>query len=335
MAPPPAPVPGLFPAAGRVHLLGGSNHAGKSTLLAQICHSLLSGDPFFGYEVTRFTPSNLFVVFCDRTIEDNMQWMRKLPTQPTILSLVDDHDYMGKIKGSYFSYKKLSGYEQFRWLLDRLNPPRGSLILPDVFSNVFVGNDIQNQTETRSNMIAIASDCAELGITVLGTCYGVKIQEDKKTRYKRLIDRIIGSATFRGSASTVAYLTTPSEAGLDETLNAPENTQILEIVPRDDPETRLLIRRRSDGFFEQVSANTVRQTETVLKISCKDAVQTLLSSTPDARVPIATIYSNLNPPFSQGAIDKALQRLKEEGSAINPARGYYQATGLYEPVRSN
>lgn len=325
------PVPGLFPGGGRIHLLGGSNYAGKSTIMAQLCDSLLRGVDFFGFPVTKFSPENLHVVFCDRIEDDNMEWLDKLTIKPSVLSLVDDKIYIEKIKKNDFSdrFNPVSGYEQFKWIVEKIKPAPGSFIILDVFSNVFIGRDIQNNGETRANMIAIANHCKYLNVSILGTCYGVKIQSDKASRYARLIDRIIGGASFRGSASTISYATTKEEAAMEDLPipNDAKDIQVLEIVPRSGEAHTIYIRRnRTTGFMERLAVPVTTKNADVTpiapRISCRTDLMELFVTEPI--VSLELCRARFSGKYEDSNIKMTLGRMRKEGLVDRLDEGLYR-----------
>lgn len=325
------PVPGIFPGGGRIHLLGGSNYAGKSTIMAQLCDSLLRNVDFFGFPVTKFSPENLTVVFCDRIEDDNMEWLDKLSIKPSTLSLVDDPAYMEKVKKNEFNADRntMSGYDQFKYVTNKLRPAPGSFIILDVFSNVFIGRDIQNNGETRANMIAIANHCKSLNITILGTCYGVKIQSDKASRYARFIDRIIGGASFRGSASTISYATTKEEAALEDLPfpNDAKDVQVLELVPRSGESHTVYIRRDpATGFMVRIPFETSQKGKAPVtsigpRISCRTDLMNLLVTEPIVSLELCRARL---PRYEDSNIKATLSRLCRDGLVQRLGGGLYR-----------
>lgn len=342
----PDPVPGVFPSE-RLHLLAGSNYSGKSTLLAQLCNSLIQGTPFLDLPVTRLSPKQICLVFCDRAMNDNAEWINKLDVPPMFFAMADDEDYIARLKRDAFisspstgkggvvvgKRNTLSGYAQFEWLVNRLDPAPGTFLLIDVFSNVFVGSDIQHNIEVRANMLAISHLARKRGLTVLGTCYGVKIQGDKNSRYARLIDRIIGGASFRGSASTLAYISSPEETQLEpipQTIKNPADLQILQIVPRQGAERRYFIQRtQPTGFFAQAEHVTVEELvdEVTPRRTCKSALLDLLAATDTKEgLTLETCRNVLGASYSDESIRSTLHRLVKAGHATWVREGVYAPT---------
>ena len=79
-------------------------------------------------------------------------------------------------------------------------------------TNAFLGN-IGNQNTLGAYMRHTAALCVAREYTLIIVCYGVKIVGDQSALYRRLVDRIIGAASLRGSADTMMYLCTREETG--------------------------------------------------------------------------------------------------------------------------
>jgi hypothetical protein len=272
-----------------------------------------------------------------------MEWLAKLPVQPTIFSLVDDPEYVRLLKSGSFergisigAKNPVSGFHQFEWLLKRLSPPPGSILLLDVFSNVFVGRDIQENGEVRANMIAIGDLARSRNLTLIGTCYGVKIQGDKKSRYARLIDRLIGGASFRGCASTIAYITTPEEAAVEDypiPSSSPdlssERIQVLEIVPRSGPPHTVFISRTQTGFFAEVNQVAVDIAAVAPEGINKRAVKECLGAGP---LTLQSLHQLLGTLMSKETLRQTLSRMCDSGSILRVGRGLYALPEGEEPL---
>lgn len=202
--------PGLFPLGGNIHLLGGAPYAGKSTLTAQLLQAVLCGGEFLGFQTEQLRPEEVGVVFTDRP--DAGDWLESLGLQRK----VPQHTLAGdpglrKVIGAKHS-QSVEGAEFFRYCLSKF-PSTLKFLVADVFTTYFTGPDVHRARLVASNMNLLHEILKERDLAVLGLVYGLKQKNNESDRYAVATERIIGAAPLRGSASTIAYLTSEEESG--------------------------------------------------------------------------------------------------------------------------
>lgn len=244
--------PGYF-AKGGIHIISGSPYAGKSTLVAQIIKGLLTGTSFLsGLSFNTVAPEEIGIIFTDRRSIDNNVWLDKENINVPAYSLVDDPSSLNQILSPYVvknqeRWREEQGVHLLRYCIEHLRKinPQVKYIFADVMTNAFVGANIMNPHLVSCHMHGILQLCAEKGVTIFGTAYGSKQKSGKQDRFVRLVDRIIGAAPLRGSATDLLYITTKEETNI-------EGYQQLQWYSRHGAEqTFTIIRDPKTGFFVQ------------------------------------------------------------------------------------
>jgi hypothetical protein len=199
-------IPGIIPAKS-VTLLAGAAGVGKTTLIAEWCARARDGRSIFGHAVTK--PTFVGVLVADRKWSSHRQWF----------------DAAGFADIPHYSYQDDLTLDWNRFLvkqqlipllehgLNKLQAPRGSLIVVDPISMFVPGNLIDYKT-TAIGLGWINRWVEAAGITIVGTAHMSKQKGDSKDRYKRPQDRILGSAALAGFTDTQMYLLGPED--LDE-----------------------------------------------------------------------------------------------------------------------
>lgn len=227
---------------GRIHIMAGSPFAGKSTIIGHLIQSLLdpSKNIFQGLEFCQLAPTDIGMIFADRLSKDNKGWLNKLGVDIPIYSFINDKEFIDIISRGRLTKDPLPGYTKFLHCMEKM-PPTVKVVFIDVFTNVFLGDKIHDQGLIYAHMGAILNYCERTGRTIIGTAYGSK-QKGKQDRYLRLVDRIVGATSLRGSASDLMYFSTKEEVE--------QNYQILEWTSRHAPTMKFGLERTPDGLFE-------------------------------------------------------------------------------------
>lgn len=205
--------PRLLPAGG-IHLLGGAPMAGKSTFLAQFLRQFVDPDPLFlpGMSFSKLAPEEIGVILSDRPWDRNCAWYEKVG-----LGEIPHYALAGDPEAAAFLAKPRpapTGIALLKFCLERL-PKTVKLVAVDVLTNGFCGGNIFHGASLFQHMNALHGLVKERGLTVLGTCYGIKLKQGKNERYQRAIDRIIGASQLRGSADSILYLEAGEETTAD------------------------------------------------------------------------------------------------------------------------
>lgn len=245
---PPLPVEDLIPGylkRDRIHLWGGSPHAGKTTLAVGLARALLKGEPFLGHPtLVPVAPVSYFgAIFTDRPPEgENLSLFANAGIDLPYYSLIGDL-HVDELFAQAREEHKPIGHILFRHCLMQLDPPAGGVVFVDVYAPTFTGHSLHDSVTLHRHMILNQQLVQRMRIAIIGATYGSKQITDTNQRYLRHEDRIIGAAPLRGCASTVVYLTTEAESG-------DEGFQEVTWVPR-GPHPRLLIqvKRGDDGLF--------------------------------------------------------------------------------------
>lgn len=247
LSPPPMTFlvePRLLPAGG-IHLFGGAPMGGKSTFLAQLLRQFVAPDPLFlpGMSFSKFDVSELGVILSDRPWDRNCSWYEKVG-----LGDVPHYALAGDPDAAAFLAKPRpapTGVALLKFCLDRL-PKTVKFLAVDVLTNGFCGGNIFHGASVFQHMNAFHGLAKERGLTILGTCYGVKLKQGKNERYQRAIDRIIGASQLRGSADSILYLEAGEETTADYQRLSWYSRQGQEqtVGLSRNPETGLFVQRR-------------------------------------------------------------------------------------------
>lgn len=201
-------IPNILPACS-VNLLAGASGVGKTALTSGMLRCFRDTAPVFGYQPNPVP--KIAVITTDRSWASTGLWFQEVGyPEVAHYALQDDDDVNLSLLRN--KSKRLSILVN---ALDRpeLQPlPPGSLVMIDPFA-MFLGG---NLTDYDACMVA----CSEIRrlarqrqITFLGTAHSAKQKADKKERYQRLQDRILGSAALFGYTDTQMYLAAPEETG--------------------------------------------------------------------------------------------------------------------------
>lgn len=201
-----APFPDLIPGIlthGTVNILAGASGVGKTCLLATVLAKLTRGDAVFGIPTT--TPPKIGYLCADRGGATAQYWLGKAGSPKVeFYSLVEDWNFIPSTLRNKFTLVGILDK-----LIGDMGLPPGSLLVVDPLT-LFVGNPNDYQS------VAIA--CIEIRravlrrqLTLIGTAHASKQKADAKSQYKRLQDRILGSAAQLGYGDTQMYLASPEE----------------------------------------------------------------------------------------------------------------------------
>jgi hypothetical protein len=315
--PPPDDIIPGFLTRNRIHLLGGSPHAGKTTLAAHIGRCLLKGEPILGLEALTPVKVPYFgMIFTDRPPRENLQWFA--------LEGIGDCPYYSFLKqvglDSVYdlAYKTPApGFHLFRHCLDALKAPEGGVVFVDVFAPTFTGRSLFDANTVHRNMTLNQQLIETRKLTILASVYGAKQVTDTKQRYLRHEDRIIGAAPLRGCASSVLYLTTEPESG-------ELGYQELTIVPR-GANARIVVKvtRQENGLYRALSID--EEAEAVQSDEVGRAL-TLLACIDEADTTTATIVSNAMTMYgiSRATINRYLAVLLDKGAIVRSKHGSYR-----------
>lgn len=200
----PDPIPGII-TTGSVNILAGASGVGKTCLLTGLLSRLKDGKDIFG--VPSHAPAAIGYICADRGASTARHWLERAGyPELQLYALVDDPTFStARLRNKFQLVATLEG------IIDGLNLPAGALIIVDPLT-LFMGNPNDYQGCAIA-CIEIRRACLRRSLTLIGTAHASKQKADAKAQYKRLQDRILGSAAQLGYGDTQMYLASPEETG--------------------------------------------------------------------------------------------------------------------------
>lgn len=190
----PDPIEGVLTHKGFA-ILGGLPRVGKTTLVVQWIQAWRRGEPIFGH-VTH-APTEIYYVALDRP------WRQYEPFFAAVglsdlphYAVVDDH--------SFHIERFLNPLSAFSFILDRLKPAPGSLIIPDPLAPLLIRGNPNNSKDVAMSIYALRRAADPFDVSLLGPVHFHKPREQDGT--ERNIDRIAGSGAFSGYTDCQMYL---------------------------------------------------------------------------------------------------------------------------------
>lgn len=291
-APPfPDPIPGIIHFSS-LNILAGSSGVGKTCLMSWMLTKFRDGTPLFGQPV--HTPTKIGYLCADRGWMGARYWLTKAGYGDiAFYSLADDPK---------FTPTRLRNKNQLTAILsesfDLLSLPPGALVVVDPLA-LFMGG-------SPNDYHAVAVACLEIRrlltarqITLLGLAHASKQRADKKDRYLRLQDRILGSAANLGYADTQMYLAAPEETG--------EKFYTFLWHPHTAPAQHFPLGRDKDGMFVPwaESIQAAEEGSILANIPEDGSEVTYQLLTQVAGVAQSTLFRKLNEMISEGLIERS------------------------------
>lgn len=239
------PIPGII-AFGSLNILAGASGVGKTCLLATLLRSLLRGEDIFGRRVN--PPPAIGLICADRNANVARQWLvrAECPPEVKLYALAEDEG---------FSLLRLRNKVQLVSVLEelvrKLELPPGSLLVVDPIT-LFLGNPNDYQGCAVA-CLEIRRMAKRLKITIIGTAHASKQKADAKSQYKRLQDRILGSAAQLGYGDTQMYLASPEETD--------EKFYTFLWHPHTEPPEIFSLGRTKNGLFVDYASSTQNEQE--------------------------------------------------------------------------
>lgn len=320
---PPAllsPLPLILPAGG-ISLLAGSPGVGKTALLATFLRDLLKGLPVFGRQPTRIP--GLGVINTDRGwAEGAGLWFARAGfPDVAYYSLADDATL--PIKRLRKKWERLDLLFE---AIDRLALPWGSVIVVDPVALFLGGNLIDYDT------CAVA--CYEIrrmlrirGLTMIATAHAKKLAANKKDRYLRLQDQILGSTALFGFTDTQMYLAAPDELQ--------EDYYVFLWQPHMLPAESFMLKRDDQGLFMPYAdaigatreSKRSAQDESILQLLPADGAILALGAILEAAMAQGI-------PLSRRTIIRILERLMKAGLIDHAGYGCYRRATQADVINS-
>ena len=300
-------VPDIIP-FGSISLLSGAAGLGKTALLASIARCFRDGLPIFGRKPN--TVPAIGFINADRGWKTGAGVWFTRAGFPEIryYSMPDDPSFDPRSLR-----KKFERTARLAEFIDKLGLPWGSLLLVDPIG-LFLGGNLLDYDTCAVACHEIRAILRQRGLTLIATAHSSKLKVDKKDRYSRLQDQILGSTALLGFTDTQMVLASPDETGLSsytflwQSHLAPAETFLLD--------------RDANGLFKQVEPEPEggRATPRILALFPEGGDEITLGR-------LAELAEEI--PYTLKTVQRAVQQLIAEGQVEKVRRGYYRRTQLH------
>lgn len=303
---PPDPIPEILPGGG-VSLIAGASGTGKTAFLAWLTTRFRDHLPIFSHQPT-IIPCQAILAIDRSWIQSTSKWFEAVGF-PEILaySPLDDPEF--KADRMRFKKNRLAILNEH---LDKLcalygGPlPRGTIVYVDPMAP-FLGGNLLDYDACSVACMEIREIGRLRGVTFMGTAHTAKLKADKKDRYARVQDRILGSAALLGYTDTQMFLASPDETESDhyQFFWNPHHARSQTFDLGRDPNT---------GLFVPYEAAPVAHPE---------LQATLLSLLAASGEPIAYATLVAAASTSDASVHRALTQLLKDGRVRKAERGQY------------
>ena len=300
----PSPLPLILPAGG-ISLLAGGSGIGKTAFLADFLRRLRHGEPIFGRQPSP-SLTGVGIVNMDRGwVEGAGEWFKRAGfEQIPYYSLIDDPTFLpSRLR------KKWNRTEILFECIDKLQLPPLSVIATDPIS-LFLGGNLMDYDACAVACCEIRRKLIERRLTMIATAHAKKISADKRDRYLRLQDHILGSTALFGFTDTQMYLATPEE------LHKPYYAFLWQ--PHMAPVETFCLQRDAQGLFIPFQgAAQAHATTTLLDLFPTDGQEITFGELADLAEAI---------PMRRRTLIRILERLQQDGVIEHLRHGVYRRT---------
>lgn len=296
----PDPIPSII-GFGTVNILAGAPGVGKTCLLSTILARLRDGKEIFGRPSN--APAAIGFVSADRGASTARHWLD--------LAGYPDIRFYNFVEDLVFPTMKLRNRVQLVPVLEelvaKLDLPPGAVVVVDPVT-LFMGNTNDYQACAIA-CIEMRRMCLRRQYTLLGTAHASKQRADAKSQYKRLQDRILGSAAQIGYGDTAMYLAAPEETN--------EKFHTFLWHPHTAPAQVFPLDRDPHGLFVDWLEGTQAKEEGKILAAITDAEEgtTFAEILIQSEVPKTTVF-------------RYLQELMKEGRILKVEHGRYRKAAL-------
>ena len=200
------PIPRIIPYSG-ISLLAGAPGLGKTALLATFARAFRDQRPIFEQAVNPVAA--IGYVAADRYWANGAgDWLQRAG-YPEIryYSMMDDLNFDPRsLRRKHERTLRLAEF------IATLKLPRHSLVFVDPIG-LFLGGNLLNYDDCAVACCEIRRMLGQSGLTCIGSAHSIKLKADKRERYMRLQDQILGSTALYGFTDTQMYLASPEETG--------------------------------------------------------------------------------------------------------------------------
>ena len=296
------PLPLVIPAGG-ITLLSGAPNVGKTALLAGLCKSFRDGTPIFGHQPNPLPA--IGVICADRGWARGAGVWFERAGYPEIryYSMADDPSFDPRcLRRRFERTQRLAEF------VDRLQLPPGSLVVVDPIA-LFLGGTLNDYDTCAVACHEIRVMLRARGLTLVAAAHSAKLKQDKRERYVRVQDQILGSTAILGFSDTQMYLASPDETG--------ERTYTLAWNSHLAPAEFFTLARTDTGLF--VPADTMAD----LAGSCRRVLALLPEAGPGVPLTIVLALA-AQIPLSEKTVRRALDHLIEAHQVEKVRRGVYR-----------
>lgn len=295
-------LPNIIP-YGSVSLLSGAAGLGKTALLAGILKAFRDGTPIFGHQPNPVT--DIGFINADRGWDRGAKvWFDRVGF-PEIkhYSMPDDPHFDPRCLR-----KKFERTQRLAEFIDKLTMRPGGLLACDPMG-LFLGGNLLDYDTCAVACHEIRSVLTKRELTMVATAHAGKLKADKKDRYARLQDQILGSSALLGFSDTQMVLASPEETGLSVYTFLWQS----HLAP---PET-FLLDRDAQGLFKQVEASGEgsKASGKILALFPEDGAEITLGTLAEQAEEI---------PYTLKTVQRSVQQLIAEGRVTKVRRGYYK-----------
>jgi hypothetical protein len=296
----PDVIPYLLPGGG-ISILAGAPNVGKTALLSKIVRDLRDSRPIFGHQ-PRALPG-IGVINADRNWSKGAGlWFDRVGFPDiTHYSISDD---------ATFNPKRLRKKHERTDLLasfaDRLELPPGSLLVIDPIA-LFLGGNLLDYDACMIACHEIRAYLRQREYTLLASAHSAKLKADKRERYMRMQDQVLGSTAITGFSDSALYLASPQETG--------KEYYLLVWHPHGAKEQTFALERDEQGLFVPYTGVDSGTQARVLALFPVDGSEIAL---------VAVVELAEAIPLSRKTVQRALEALVDRGTVIKLRRGAYQ-----------
>jgi hypothetical protein len=294
------PLPGILPQGG-ISLLAGAPNVGKTALIASLLRNFRDQRPIHGKQPNPV--AGIGYVNADRSwARGSGIWFERVgyPEIPQY-TMSDDAAFNPKRLR-----KKHERTDILATFIDLLQLPPYSLIVVDPIA-LFLGGNLLNYDDCAVACHEIRAYLRLRKYTLLCTAHSAKIKADKKDRYMRLQDQVLGSTAISGFSDTMMYLASPQET------RKPYFTFLWH--PHSSSAEEVYLEQDEQGLFVPYSGSEDENQQRVLRLFPPDGAAIAMA----ALVELAEQY-----PLSRSTVKRVIDRLIELEKVVRVDRGEYR-----------
>ena len=198
------PLPHIIPAGG-ISLLAGAPNVGKTALVASLLRDLRDGRLIFGHQPNPV--SAIALISADRGwLRGAGEWFRRVGYGDILhYAMVDDPAFDPRSLR-----RKFERTLRLMEMVDKLKLPAHALLSVDPMG-LFLGGNLNDYDTCAVACHEIRTMLRDRVLSLLGLAHSIKLRADKRDRYLRLQDQILGSTALFGFGDTQMYLASPEE----------------------------------------------------------------------------------------------------------------------------